>query len=525
MPRLAVRSVKVMLIAILAWGAFVRVWNLSGRPFWADEAWVARTVRDSSPVDLLCQTEVPLPPLFAVATKLIGRAIAPPELAYRLLPALCGVFALPLVYAVARTLRSPRTLALGAAGLCASCLMLVIWSRELKHYSIEALVSVLAALLVFRLRRCHARGTRRILVVGIVLLCAISPWLAYGTVFPLGALLPILLILKPQAGSRRASFAIGATGLLTLGASLAGVWLLVAGKQAADPSLAAFTANWYIQPLDPHSWARACFYAALAAVGLFFPLEWFLPIFGGAELAVLAAAASAIWLLALLGLGTWPRRGRLELAAWLLGPYLAMLGAALFALYPFGVPRMTQFWAPPMIVVVAAGLARLGRAACLVVLRQGRPALLGAALLGVLPVALIIREPVCHCYHFYHDFPKMLATLERKRAPGEFVLVELGAVPCVRYYAPNLRPPVLYAPIAAGVAPKVGENFLGEAAKAARWAGPRFWVLRTYQPAVGDPRPLEEVIEREGYKLTVVDRGGLEGPYGGAAELLVATRR
>ncbi len=525
MPRLDNRSVKVMLIAIVASGGFVRVWNLSGRPFWADEAWVARTVRDSSSVNLLCQTDVPLPPLFAVATKLIGHAMAPPELAYRLLPAFCGVLVLPLIYAVARTVRSPRTLAMGATGLCASSLMLVIWSRELKHYSFEALVSVLAALLVFRLRRCHATGTRRILVVGMVLLCAISPWLAYGTVFPLGALLPLLLFLQPQAGSRRDSFISGATGLLTLGASLAGVWLLVAGKQAADPSLAAFTANWYIQPLDPHSWARACLYAALAAVGLFFPLEWFLPIFGGAELVVLAATASVIWLLALLGLWTWPRRGRIELAAWLIGPYLAMLGAALLAVYPFGVPRMTQFWAPPMIVAVAAGLTRLGRAACLVVIRQGRPALLGAALLGALPVALVIREPMYHCYHFYHDFPKVLVTLERKRAPGEFVLVELCAVPCVRYYAPSLQPPVLYAPTAGGVAPKVGENFLGQTSRAARWAGPRFWVLRTYQPAVGNPRPLEEVIEREGYKLTVVDRGGLEGLYGGAAELLVATRR
>ena len=98
MPRLHSGLVALFLAVCVAWGAFVRTWNLGGRPFWCDEAWVATLLRDLSPAQLLRQTDTPLPPLFALAADWIGHRFGPPEVAWRLLPAACGVLVVPLVY-------------------------------------------------------------------------------------------------------------------------------------------------------------------------------------------------------------------------------------------------------------------------------------------------------------------------------------------------------------------------------------------------------------------------------------------
>jgi predicted membrane-bound mannosyltransferase len=174
---------------LLAWSAFARVWNVGSRPLWQDEAALANAVRQLPAKDLLLQAEVSTPPLFALVSKLVGSRIARPELGLRLLPLLCGVLLVPLAYVTARTLAAPRSVALAGMSLTASSVMLVIWSREFRHYEIEAFLSTVLALLVFRLRR--AARTQRIwpLVLGVLAVCAIGPWIGYGTIFSITALL------------------------------------------------------------------------------------------------------------------------------------------------------------------------------------------------------------------------------------------------------------------------------------------------------------------------------------------------
>ncbi len=110
----------------------MRIGGLADRPFWRDEAWVAYAATEMDWLGLLGQSEFPMPPLFALSVKLCVGLPLPPELGLRMLPFLCGVLILPLSYAVARTLRAPRTVALTGMALIASSPLLVIWSRELR---------------------------------------------------------------------------------------------------------------------------------------------------------------------------------------------------------------------------------------------------------------------------------------------------------------------------------------------------------------------------------------------------------
>jgi hypothetical protein len=519
MRRLSSKYVWTMLIIIVGWGTFLRFWNLGARPFWCDEAWVALAVRDLSYASLLTQGDVPLPPLFAVAVKLFGNLPTAAEFAYRLLPALSGVLLLPLMYVAVRILRLPRTLAVAGVGLCASSIMLAIWSRELKQYSFEALLSVVMACLVFQARRCHSASCRWASGAAIVIVCLLGPWFGYGAVFPLCVLAAMLIVLRPERGPRRATVAIGLAGLLALTASVLSLRQLAAGEQARDPSLVQYTRPDCIQPLDLRSWARAASSAATSSMALILPPTWLLSAGAGTRTLGVGIVALLVWFVALLGLAAWPRRSRVEMAGWVLGPWLAMLGAALAQQYPFGVARMVQFWAAPMILAVSAGLLYLWRGVYLLVVGRAGPALVPGMFLGLVPALYVIGVPLEHRYYPVQDAPALLRTLEEQRGPDELVLVHLLAVPPVRYYRPDLPPPVVYTPIAAGFVRVVGHDYAALTRHTARRAGQRWYVLTANAPATRDHyRRMLDVIGQEGYAVELVARGG-------AMELLVATRR
>jgi hypothetical protein len=466
-----------------------------------------------------------LPPLFVLAAQWVGQRLGPPELAWRLVPALCGVLVVPFTYLVARTLHAPRSLALVAASMCASSLSLVIWSRELKHYNIEALVSVLAALLVFQARRSASRSKRWALGACVTALGLVAPWVAYGTIIPLAALLPLLLVCRPAVGSRRGTFLIGLAGLVALGIGGCTVWQVAARGQAAHAELVHYTSRWFIKPADLDSWRPPLGSHAWATAGLFCPPGWFHRVEGQHATVMLAPIVAAIWIIAFLGLWTWPRRGRLELLWWLLIPWLMTLGASLAQRYPFGQARMMQFWVPPMVLAVTAGLVMLWRALVIAVTGRGAPALVSALLISVFPASIVLQHARTHCHHYYHDFPTILRTLHAQRLRGEPVLVELYATPCVQYYAPTLPPPAVVTPLAVGTLPPETLDWQALIEPTLRQGTGRIWILAVDDSPVLTDGSTRSTLRRAGYSVSLVQRAGGTAGFGGAAQLLVATRR
>jgi hypothetical protein len=524
MRRLAGKYVLLFLVIACAWAAFLRLWNLGHRPFWRDEAWVAMALRDLPFAQLWAQTALPLPPLFAVMAKSAGQWVGPPEAGYRLPAAIFGLAVIPLTYAAARRLRAPRSVALAAAGLCASSLMLVIWSRELKQYSFEAVASALGALLVFAARRAISGRKRCAIAIGLAVLGLIAPWIAHGSVFSLAAVLPLLLILKPRTGRRWQSLGIGLAGAAGLTSGLLGVWLFSAGAQSSEPSLARWTQTFYIRPLEARSWVRAGGYAVSTTHMYLLPAEWCIPVLDAAGATVLLASAVGMWLLIVVGVLAWPRQGRIELCAWVFGPWLLMLAAALAQRYPFAYPRMMLGSAPPALVASVAGAIVLARAVCRVLSGRGAPALIAGMFVGLLPLH-VIQEPLGDRYGVHHDFRSALHTLDQQRRPGEAVLVTLEAVPCVRYYAPQLSPPVFAVPTSIGTIPERGTDYVGFMKQSAQRAGRRFWLLATSESAgVVQERSIQAICDLH-YNVRAVGAWGGKCPVTGTAQLLLAERR
>lgn len=422
-------SLWIVAIFILAWGSYLRAWNLGDKIFWRDEAWVATLAQQPWSV-VLNQTDVPCPPLFAGAVKLTS-VVKPPEVGLRLLPVLCGIALLPLAYAAVRALRLPRMMALAGMALCAGSFMLANWSRELKQYPIEAFLSVAAAVLTFRL--WQAGGKKRLPeTAGLALICLVGPWLAYGVVFALLPLLAVLIFLPSPTPGRPRLGRQGLACLLILGVSLGTVVTHVAAKQSSNLALLDYTSHWFIKPASAMSWLRA------GAYGMHTSAMLILPDVIGMDPSEMHPAVLAlgigVWLLALAGLWAWPARTRWAMAFWTVGPWLVMYAAAVAQRYPFGMPRMMSIVAPGTLLAAAAGAAAAFRWLTLTV--AGRPAV-GLALAlaaAMVPMVRLSDLPSNRRYWIRHDFPAVLNELQARRQSDEPVLVDVTATPVVRYY-------------------------------------------------------------------------------------------
>ncbi|UCF34573.1 MAG: glycosyltransferase family 39 protein [Phycisphaerales bacterium] len=508
-----------VLLVIVAMGAYVRLADAGQRPFWADEAWVAQAVRENSYLELFAQTELPMPPLYSIAIKLVGELVKPPELGLRLLPLCCSVACVPLSYVVVRRLRAPRTMALVATALVAANPLLV-GSRDLKQYQIEALLSLTLAWLVFSYRRKEGASRWWFLFAPMLLVCLLGPWLGYGFVFPATAILGVLILLAPVAGGRRSCLVAGSLGLLVLGVSTLGVLQFVAWKQAAHPALIDFTENWYIHPLDLQAWQRAAGYGALTTTMTMVPFEWISE--GGVPwVIVCGVAAPLMWILALVGLRGWPRPGGWEVGIWMLGSWLLMLGAAVAGQYPFAAPRMMAYWALAMALPLATGLVRLLRGITIVLTRRGGPGMVASLLLALLAVAHL---PWVRAYWVYQDFPALLETLREQRRPGEIVIAAVMASPSVRYYAEPRDRAIILMPTAAGTCRVPDLDYNSLVSDSIPYGATRWWLLTTSRRREQMVLRMLETDLRRRYEYRLVAEAG-EPSLFGLAQLYVVSRR
>ncbi len=514
MSQLSHRVVLWIAAVALAWGVFARVYRLSERPFWRDEACVADAVTRLSWTELPGQSALPAPPLFVLAAKATGAVAAPAEVGLRLLPLFSGVLLLPLVYAIARRLRAPRTVALAGMILCSTGLMLVIWSRELRQYEVEAMLSAGLALSVFHIRR-RERASWAVAITAVSVLL-IGPWLGYGFVFPAATLALMLAVLSPVAGRRRLSLLIGISGLAVLAVSTLAVLHVAAADQAANAALSSYLGNWFIHPLVLHDWLRAGASGAMSTFMMFFPLQW------GRQVAVSGVVAAVIWAIALLGLATWPRQGRRDMVCWTVGPWVLMLLAAVAHRYPFAVPRMMVCFAPAMSLAVAAGLVQVCRACSLVIAKRTGPGMVLSLVLAFVPVVYVVNVPLRQAYWAFHDFPSALRLLRQHRRAGETVVVTTNAVAAVRYYARGDDERYCYYPVTAGTLPVPGHDYEAMARDLIARAGRRWWLLTTSERD-GSRAPLLRMLRRGGYPCRLVAPDEDPASFG-AARLLVVSR-
>lgn len=138
------RTVTWPLLVVCAAGAILRFAALGSQSFDYDEAFTAGIVHGSLGHAL---HQIPVtestPPLYYLLAWLWTRAFGVSEVGLRSLSALLGVALIPVVFAVARRLGSPRA-GLFAALLAAVSPFLVWYSQEARAYALLALLSALS---------------------------------------------------------------------------------------------------------------------------------------------------------------------------------------------------------------------------------------------------------------------------------------------------------------------------------------------------------------------------------------------
>ncbi len=196
------RAVTLALIALVLFGAALRVYSYVGNPsLWLDEAALAQNVIGRSFAGLLApldrQQVAPLGFLWLekAAVSLFGAS----EYALRLVPLLASVVALPLFAIVARRLLAPIA-AIFALALFATATPLLYFAAEMKQYSLDVAVTLALFVLATSTRRESGEakpadaGSHDGRLAAITIAGILAPWLSQPSVFALGGVALYLAI-------------------------------------------------------------------------------------------------------------------------------------------------------------------------------------------------------------------------------------------------------------------------------------------------------------------------------------------
>jgi hypothetical protein len=253
--------------------------------------------------------------------------------------------------------------------------------------------------------------------------------------------------------------------------------------------------------------ARAGYWAAFSTTQMIVPVEWF----GNLQRLAFLLSAAPIWLLACYGLWRWPRRSRVLLACWVVGPWLLMAAAAVAQRYPFAMQRMVVYTAPALMIALASGLVRACRACSAVLLGRHGPGMVAGVLVLFLPALYARNVPQHGLYWPCHDYPSLLASLNRQRRPREPVWATQDTAPAMRYYAGDALQPAFIYPTAAGSLPDPNFDPRKSMYRHFKWPG-QYWIITTDRPEEHRTELLTW-LDQQGFRIEIVGQFGTPGCF------------
>ena len=435
-------------------GALLRARQyLFARSLWGDEVALALNLTERSLSGLLepLSRNQAAPISFLILEKLSITAFGANEYAFRLIPFLAGLGALPLLYLVGR-----RTVGITAAliglALFAVAEPQIYYTTELKQYASDVFVTLAILFAAVSALRSDA-GFPGLTLLGVV--GAVGVWFSHPAVFVLGGVSLTLLACEARRGRSRRLVAI--VGIAVLWAATFLVEYVV--------SLRAITANSYL-----HDFWKFGFLPFPRSPGIL--LIW---------VQVVSAAFSyqfglmSTWLavaLFVLG-GAALLRARPRSFALLTAPVGLVLVASLLHKYPFG-DRLTLFLGPILSVLVGGGLAFIAASTGR---EQAIAGVLGAVLLftPATEAARAFRRPMGR-----EELRPLLQQLSGRLRDQDILYVYYGAQGAFDFYAPRHLP--------CGIATVRGicsrGNLMGYAADLEQFRGRgRFWVVFSHTKA------------------------------------------
>lgn len=424
------QAVSVALIALVLFGAALRIYAYAGNPsLWLDEAALAQNIIGRSFVGLLApldrQQVAPLGFLWLekAAVSLFGTS----EYALRLVPLLASLATLPLFALVARRLLAPIA-AIFALALFATATPLLYFAAEMKQYSLD--VAVVLALFVLALpppavadsaSRSRAISNRRLWALGIAGISA--PWLSQPSVFVLSgvALYLALPYIHARGAERRGA-------VRTLGPVFV-LWALSAGASILR-SLSEVT------PADRADLDRFWEHGFLPlSEGVMASVHWLgtttHDVFAWLFPPVVAAAVIVLFVLGVVALV----RRRDGTATLFLAPLALVLIASALRLYPVSF-RLLLFTTPSLLLAVGTGaewLLNLGRS-----FWRANP-FASAATLGISVVLALLAArsamTMVEIPFYREELRPMVHYLAEHRERGDAIYVYYASSPAFEYYA------------------------------------------------------------------------------------------
>ena len=416
-PRSRLQTLGVL--CLLGVAILLRLWDLSARNLWTDEAWVALAALAPTPGDALILGRS-TPPFYTLALWGLAQGFGGSEAVLRSLSFAFGVGTLTLFWFVARRLASRAASLLGLA-LVAVSPVLVYFSKELKQYSGDAFFAVLVIWLAERVKE-DGRGSAWL---ALALAGPLALGFSHGAVFVLPVVLGVLWLETDRLQRLRV------VGLAILwGLALAAFYLLFYRHQV-DPMLVDYWAGDFpdFSGLLPF---LLWFGGALGRYFHYF-FNYFFAISWGWLWGVVL---TAMGLLALAWEG--PRR----LLVYWGGPLLLALVAAACHRYPFmghfNGSRLLLFSAPWLYLLAAVGMTT----AFLWLWRRPQrwlaPVLAGIILLTTQPLALVREDLRPQANR--QELQPLAAYLKSHLHPGDRVYVYFHAIyPFKYYYRGNLN--------------------------------------------------------------------------------------
>jgi hypothetical protein len=403
------------LYLFIIWGVAIilRLWDISARNLWTDEAWVALAALAPSPGQALTLGRS-TPPFYTLTIWGLAQVFGGSEMVLRSLSFAFGVGTLILFWFVARRLTT-RTASFVGLTLVAVSPVLVYFSKELKQYSGDAFFALLVVWLAERLRERPDKAAWLALALAGPLALGFS----HGAVFVLPVVLVVLWLKTPRS-QRLWVAGLGACW----GLAVIAFFLLVYRHQVNT-----MLVDYWVGDYPNFSGLIPFFLWLVGALGRYFHYffhYFFFTTWGWLWGAVFTA----------LGFLVLARKGPQRLLLYWGGPLLLTLVAAAFHRYPFmghyNGSRLLLFSAPWLYLLTAVGLTGVFAWLWHRPHRWLTPALAALILITTQPLALMQEN--LRPQDNRQELKPLAAYLQNHILPGDQVYVYLHAIYPFKYY-------------------------------------------------------------------------------------------
>lgn len=412
--RVAVRWLPWVIIGV---GVALRLNQLlSGRAFWADEAWVAILVTERSYQQFFAPLGVGMatPPLILAATKALSQVLGTSELVMRSIPFAAGVLALPVFFRFAKQHVSSGAALVGLISLAVST-HLVYYAGELKQYSTDLFVG---ALLMSILLQRGALDMRRSL--GLAIACALAIWFSHPSVFLIfGYTFSSALVFWTRGDRKSATMVIPIIAASSLSFLL--LFISSISSSSNSPYLLGYWRNYFAPfPIDSFKDAywfyRTAMYTIDDPMGLVEPRP--------------AAVLILVGTLALV-------RSKPAVALRLLSPLPLLVAASMLHKYPLN-GRLLLFLTPTIALLLGVGVDWIARFA-----RRGYAAVwVALVVVAILLPGLPTTWRKAQAPRFRTELRPILEEVRSRWRPGDAIYSYGGWGAAHLYYAKQLDFPL-----------------------------------------------------------------------------------